>query len=536
MSSKAALYVRVSSDEQAAKGTSLSTQEERLREFCGQNGIIVAGVYCDDGYSGATLDRPRLQQMLQDARRNLFSRILVYKLDRLSRNLKDAVNLVLGDLKEAGIEFQSITEPFNTLDPSGRIMFGNLAIFADFEREQIRERCCRGRAMRNREGKFTGGQLPYGITWNRQTNAYETVEDEARIYRRIFDLYVIDKQGLAQIAHRLKEEGCVTRKGMSFAPRQIRFLLESPAATGKWNRHRIVTRTSSNPLVQRKLQNPIYDKRGERPREEWITICVPPIVPREIWDRAQERLASRCRATRTVHPALCQGVIFCGKCGSRLGLRGAKRRGKTYRWYQCYARLYKADRRYRHYKGHGCDMPSVSQAELDSIVWAKIEEMVVNPAVLWDAVYGGGDRNKQESLSRRADSLRRQLRQAKVQEDRAARLFTLGADPKTAERQVKEVAARRRALEQELAQAEKAARLEDARQDLKEKAFGALISLRDRVGDLSPEEKRHYLRLFIPGGLTHRIELHGDGTVLMRGLLDFVPAKGVPYPAESYFS
>jgi site-specific DNA recombinase len=169
---KAGIYIRVSTYEQAEKGTSLASQEERIREYCARQGIPVAGVYMDDGYSGATMDRPGLQRLLHDAHEGVFNLALVYKLDRLSRNLKDAVNLVLGELESCGVGFQSVTEPFQTLEPAGKMMFANLASFADYEREQIRERCNRGRLMRNREGHYTGGTLPYAIAWNKQKKAF----------------------------------------------------------------------------------------------------------------------------------------------------------------------------------------------------------------------------------------------------------------------------------------------------------------------------------------------------------------------------
>jgi site-specific DNA recombinase len=537
-SKKAALYVRVSTDEQAEKGTSLSTQEERLKAFCVHEGIEMADVYSDDGYSGATLDRPGLQRLLADARQEKFNLVLVYKLDRLSRNLKDAVNLVLGDLESDGIGFRSITEPFNTLEPAGKVMFANLASFADYEREQIRERCIRGRIMRNREGRYTGGRLPYGVAWNKEKMAFEIVEEEARVYRMIFDLFVNESLSLGQVARRLEEKGLTTRAGALFSADYVRFLLASPTACGNWQRHRVVNRPASDPRLQRNLKNSVYDKRGLRPLGEWITVPVPALVSREQWDRAQDLLAVHRKPFNNTPSALCLGLIFCGECGSRVGIRHKRKRDGKYRRYGCRARIYRRDKRYPRYREIACDMPFFPQDEIDSLVWGKVEELIDNPTLLWEAVYGGGAESRQAEQKTRVADLRRQLAQAKAQEARAARLYTLGTVVAVAEKQVKEAASRRRALEQEMEQAEKSLKLEQGKQEMKEQAFELFRALRSRLGNLTLEEKREILRILVPGGLTHRIELHEDGTVLMRGVIDFDSAAlgmSMPYSSKHYF-
>jgi site-specific DNA recombinase len=534
---KAGLYIRVSSDEQAEKGSSLTTQEARLREECQRAGIPVAGVYADDGYSGATMHRPGLYRLLEDARKGLFNLALVYKLDRLSRNLKDAVNLVLGDLESCGVAFRSITEAFNTLEPAGKVMFANLASFADYEREQIRERCNRGRMQKNREGKFTGGRLPYGIGWDKDREVFYVVEEEARIYRRIFELFVKEGLSQGQTAERLGAEGALTRAGVSFSPTQLSHLLRSPAAVGDWFRHRVTNRFVTDPLHQRKFDSPTYEKRGCRSKEEWVRIALPAIIPADLWERAQSLLAVKRQPHTRPPTALCLGVIFCGECGRRVGIHQQGSRSRVYRRYGCYARIYNKRRRHLHYKGDTCAMPFFHVKTVDENVWAKVEELISNPATLWDAVYGEDAGAGREALLQRMKDLSRQLGAAKAQEERAARLYTLGTAPVMAEKQVKEAAARRQALERELEQAEGAWKRGKAYQEVKEQAFQTLSILRNEIMTLSPEEKRRAIQTLFPGGLTHRLELQMDGSITARGIIDVAmsaPAMSLPQSDVCY--
>jgi hypothetical protein len=184
-------------------------------------------------------------------------------------------------------------------------------------------------------------------------------------------------------------------------------------------------------------------------------------------------------------------------------------------------------------------MPYFPQPEVDEMVWAKVEEMISNPAILWDAVYGKGTDTERIRWEGRIAGLRQRLVQARAQEERAARLFTLGASHTVAHQQVKEAVSRRRSVELELNQAEKNLSSVKARKDIKEKAFSAIVALRDRVGDLTLHEKRRILRTLVPGGLTHHIKLHTDETIQVQGCIDFDAVNksaGVPYMQPSYFS
>ena len=119
---RCAIYTRVSTEEQAEEGYSLAAQDERLRSHAKSEGWAVDKLYMDDGYSAASRNRPALKRLLLDAARRRFDAVLVYRIDRLSRSLKDLIDIV-AELGESDVGFKSCTELIDTTRPEGRLMF-----------------------------------------------------------------------------------------------------------------------------------------------------------------------------------------------------------------------------------------------------------------------------------------------------------------------------------------------------------------------------------------------------------------------------
>ena len=134
---KIAAYIRVSTEEQASEGNSLTEQHERLEAYCKAMGWSEPTFYEDDGYSGKDLRRPQLTQLLEDIKE--YDILLTTKLDRLSRNLFDILN-VIKHLEEHDCNYASATEGFDTSTPAGRLVLHMLGMVAEFERERISER------------------------------------------------------------------------------------------------------------------------------------------------------------------------------------------------------------------------------------------------------------------------------------------------------------------------------------------------------------------------------------------------------------
>ena len=156
---RAALYTRVSTEDQAREGYSLDVQRDYLIGFAKREGYQIyfadnkSKIYQDDGYSGYSLERPAMTQLLEDARAGKFDLILVYKLDRFSRRLRDILN-ILDELDSLGIQFKSATEPYETTSSSGKLMLQQLGSFAEFERNRIIERVFPGMVRGVKEGHW----------------------------------------------------------------------------------------------------------------------------------------------------------------------------------------------------------------------------------------------------------------------------------------------------------------------------------------------------------------------------------------------
>lgn len=150
-----AVHIRVSTEDQAREGYSLEVQREYLESFAMREGYEIFKVYCDDGISAYSTRRPALQALLADAKAKKFELVLVYKIDRFSRNLKDLL-MIVDELLSYAADFKSATEPFDTTTSVGNLMFQQLGSFAEFERNQIAERVFPGMMKGVQQGNWQG--------------------------------------------------------------------------------------------------------------------------------------------------------------------------------------------------------------------------------------------------------------------------------------------------------------------------------------------------------------------------------------------
>lgn len=138
-SKKTAIYVRVSTEEQAREGISIDAQKDRLIAFCKAKDLEIYKIYADEGYSAGSIKRPAFQELLKDARERRFKNVVVYKIDRFSRNLKDLI-IILDEFKQLGINFISATEPIDTTSAIGNAFMQIIGVFAELERGMVAER------------------------------------------------------------------------------------------------------------------------------------------------------------------------------------------------------------------------------------------------------------------------------------------------------------------------------------------------------------------------------------------------------------
>lgn len=186
------IYVRVSTEEQATSGISLDAQVEKLEQYCKFNGWNIVRKYVDAGLSGSTTDRPELKKLIDDCRGGLVNVILVYKLDRLSRSLRDII-LTIDELREYDVDFVSLTEQIDTTTAVGQLMFHIIGAFAEFERNIIRERVIFGMDKKAKDG-HAQYKAPFGYT--HKNGSLVINDEEAEAIRAIYMAYINEQSTL----------------------------------------------------------------------------------------------------------------------------------------------------------------------------------------------------------------------------------------------------------------------------------------------------------------------------------------------------
>jgi site-specific DNA recombinase len=213
------IYVRRSTDDEH-QPYSIEAQDHRLESYVeSQPNWRLVKRFHDDA-SGASTDRDGLQAALAAARAGLIDVLLVYRVDRFSRNLSDMVTL-LDELEQCGVVFRSATEPFDTATPMGRMLVQMLGMFAQFERDTIIDRVINGMERKHANGKWKGGKRPFGYQVDKTTDTLVPDESEAVIVRLIFDLYTRDRLGTRSIAKVLNDRGHRTTTGGRWSGHQV---------------------------------------------------------------------------------------------------------------------------------------------------------------------------------------------------------------------------------------------------------------------------------------------------------------------------
>lgn len=252
MHMRAALYVRVSTEDQALEGFSLDAQVKRLEAYCRVRGWVVADVYRDEGYSGRTTDRPEYKRMMEES--DSWDTVLVMKMDRIHRN---SINfaIMMDDLKEMGKEFTSMQDKFDTTTAMGRFVMDIMQRIAQLESEQIGERVKIGMQYKARSGDcHLGSGHPYGYVYN--NGKLEVVKDEAHAVRAIYNMY---RRGstLDDIASFLNKAEIPAKKGGQWCKQSVSNILHNPLYAGYRSWDGIVCKGEQEAIVSTEIYESI---------------------------------------------------------------------------------------------------------------------------------------------------------------------------------------------------------------------------------------------------------------------------------------
>ena len=234
---RAALYARVSTEEQAVTGYSLDAQLEKMRMYCEIQNLTIAGEYVDDGYSGTNTRRPAYRHMFSPEERKKWDVLIVLKMDRIHRNSKEFI-LMMEDLKKHNQEFISTYEKFNTKAAVGRFALDMIQRIAQLESEQIGERTYIGmRQKAETNGGVMGFNPPFG--YGLEDGELFAIEDELDTVRDIYTMY-LNGMTTSDIAYNLNRECRLTRRGNPWNKYNLATILHNPVYAGymRWEETR----------------------------------------------------------------------------------------------------------------------------------------------------------------------------------------------------------------------------------------------------------------------------------------------------------
>jgi site-specific DNA recombinase len=310
--SRAAVYVRVSTEDQARHGYSLGAQVDACRSRAERLGATEVTVFADEGVSGALLSRPGLTALREAVRNRQVELLVVWDPDRLSRNLSHQL-LLTEELERAKVRLEFVNFEWKNT-PEGQLFYALRGAIAQYEKEKIRERTGRGRLQKARQGKLPAAFRPYGYEYDPATSLLVVNEAEARVVREIFRWFLDEGEGPAAIARRLGHLGVPTRKGGPWRRTVVRQILLNPVYTGVFHANRWDTAGCS---LNRHRPPEERVSASLRAPAEWVDVAVPPLVAPERWHQACQRLeqARRLWAGRARAEYLLSGLLVCGRCG-----------------------------------------------------------------------------------------------------------------------------------------------------------------------------------------------------------------------------
>lgn len=412
------VYLRVSTREQAEEGYSLSEMEDRLRKYCDAMGWFLVKIYIDPGYTGSNMERPALQEMIREIEKGNADIVLVDKLDRLSRSQFDTLYLINKVFTENNCAFVSRAEAFDTSTPFGRAMVGILSVFAELERERIKERMADGKEGRAKEGKYKGGgNVPIGFDYEPETGKLIENKYESMQVKEVFDLFVA-RTPIYTIQQILNDKGYRTKYG-------------------DWKETTIRTMVS-NRVYLGEIQH----------KGKWYDGLHEGFIDIDTFNKAQE--IAKERDTTYAHykqgrryRSPLGGLIWCGHCTAKYHWRSSEKNkdGTRRSYYICYSRG-KSDKKM--VKDPHCKNTTYRDIDLEEIIFNEVRKLKIDP-LYFDAIKRSIDHTARQKL------VEKRIAQINSQLSKLTDLYTLGTiDINVIKAKIEPLNGEKRSLEAEL--------------------------------------------------------------------------------------
>jgi site-specific DNA recombinase len=471
------LYTRVSSRNQAeADYSSLETQRERLEAYCkSQENYTIYRVYEDGGYSADSLDRPALREMLRDIKDGKLNCVLAYKIDRLTRSVKD-FHLLMDLLDRYGVKFVSVTQSLDTQNPMGRLLRNVLLDFAQFEREMTADRTRDKMHQRAQKGLWNGGNVPYG--YQAENKRLIIKPEEAARVQFLFERFA-DSPSLSRLREDLHRRGWYTR------------------ANKPW----------SKTALDQILRNPVYAGHV-RFNEQLYKGDHAPIVREALFEKVQAVRRDRSHPTnRLSRVFLLKGLIRCSECGSWMTPHYTQKHnkgGSIYRipYYRCTKTM--------HFSNSVCSVKHINADHVESLVIGKLSELSQNDAYLRASVeeLNGDLQKKMEPLEKEARQIRKRLNE--IEEEIERYVQALGKGKLSIERlesQIAKLEADKKTLQNELFECERLINESATRDFNAELLQRTLQDFRTVFTSLTPVEQSEALQCILKSVTIHPAKL-----------------------------
>ena len=336
----------------------MDAQESKLKAYVeyennGKNGLWqVAGIYREEGRSGKDLNRPEFQRMMGDIRSGKINTVIIYKIDRLTRSLKDFSSL-WDQFQNKGVEVISLNEKFDTATAIGRAMLSIVLVFAQLEREQTGERTAVTMQYRAEQGLWNGGRILGYVLDPDEKGILKVSDEHARIVHKAFELCI--KTGSAGQAQKtLNDLGYrvpvyESRRGKKHG--------------GNLFNKQMVIKMLQNPvyLGQITWKGQLYEGKHQAIIDEKIFLKVQEILKHNRKTRSNNKLPSK-------HIYLLQGILTCGKCGSAMTPKSGISRSNRYYYYQCTKNAHSG----------GCNARYVPAESIESFVLDRVKELTTD--------------------------------------------------------------------------------------------------------------------------------------------------------------